>query len=112
MNRINNRAVEIQRVTGLQPRHFADLIRAAQLIFDPTGGVAGLKLDVDWSYFGISDSVAENLQQLGQKYQYASPHIPIDVIWEQLNPETRSWFIESKESLWQLEEAFPTRDED
>ncbi|HAC63457.1 MAG TPA: hypothetical protein DCF68_07925 [Cyanothece sp. UBA12306] len=112
MKRTNNRAMEIQQLTGLKPRHFADLVRAAQLIFDPTGGVAGLKLEVDWSYFGISDSVAGNLEKLGQKYQYSSPHVPIDLIWEQLIPETRSWFIESKESLWQIEEAFPARDED
>lgn len=112
MTRISNRAVEIQQVTGLKLRHFADLVRAAQLIFDPTGGVSGLTLEVDWSYFGISDSVAENLHQFGQKYQYASPHIPIDIIWEELIPETRSWFIASKETLWQIEEAFPALDED
>ncbi len=112
MKQTNNRAKEIQEVTGLKPRHFADLVRAAQLIFDPTGGVSGVKLDVDWSYFGISDSVVENLQQIGRKYQYASPHMAIDIIWEQLIPESRSWFIENKENLWQLEEAFPPLDED
>ena len=112
MKQTNNRAREIQEITGLKPRHFADLVRAAQLIFDPTGGVSGMKLEVDWSYFGISDNVVADLRKFGQKYQYASPHIAIDIIWEQLTPETRSWIIENKESLWQLEEVFPALDED
>ena len=112
MEQINNRAKKIQEITGLEPRHFADLVRTAQLVFDPTGGVSGMKLDVDWSYFGISENVAENLKKFGKKYQYSSPHIPIDVVWEQLTPETRSWVIENKENLWKIEEAFPALDED
>ena len=112
MKQADNQAQKIQEITGLEPRHFADLVRTAQLIFDPTGGVSGMRLEVDWSYFGISDNVAENLKKFGEKYQYASPHIPIDVVWEHLTPETRSWMIENKESLWKIEEAFPALDED
>lgn len=104
--------LKIQQETGLKPRHFADLIRVAQIIFDPSGGVAGRILPVDWSVYGIPDPVAENLKVLGQHYQYASPHVPIDSVWQQLAPYTRLWFIEHKEELWELEEAFPARDED
>ncbi|MEM8781145.1 MAG: hypothetical protein AAGF26_20285 [Cyanobacteria bacterium P01_G01_bin.49] len=112
MKQTNNQAMEVQKVTGLQPRHFADLVRASQLIFDPTGGVAGRKLNIDWSVFGLSPHVIENLRQLGQKYQYSSPHVPLEIIWVQLTPETRSWFIEHKNFIWQFEEVFPPLDED
>jgi cell division ATPase FtsA len=112
MKQTNSQAKKIQEITGLEPRHFADLVRTAQLIFDPTGGVSGMRLEVDWSYFGISENVVENLKEFGQKYQYASPHIAVDVIWEQLIPETRSWVIENKDNLWKIEEAFPALDED
>ena len=33
------RIQEIQQITGLRPTHFADLVRVAQLIYDPSGGV-------------------------------------------------------------------------
>ncbi|MEA5509627.1 hypothetical protein VB715_07610 [Crocosphaera sp. UHCC 0190] len=112
MKSTNSRAMEIQQVTGLKPKHFADLLRASQLIFDPSGGVFGRQFQVDLSVFGLSNHVIDNLRQLGQKYQYASPHIPIDIIWEQLTPETRSWFIDHKNIIWKIEEAFPARDED
>ncbi|UKO99879.1 hypothetical protein [Nostoc sp. UHCC 0870] len=97
---------------SLKPTHFADLIRTAQLVFDPASGVAGRYIQVDWQEFGIPDEVAENLQLLGQKYRYASPHISSDIIWEQLTPVTRTWFLNNKEELWKFEEAFPALDED
>ncbi len=56
--------------------------------------------------------MAENLKSLGQQYQYASPHVPGDIIWSQLTPETRIWFLNRKDELWQFEEAFPALDED
>jgi hypothetical protein len=34
-------SLQIQQVTGLKPRHFADLIRVAQLICDPAAGTPG-----------------------------------------------------------------------
>ncbi len=103
---------EIQKITGLKPTNFADLIRVAQLIYDPSGGVCGKFVQVDWLYFGIPEGVVENLRFLGQKYQYESPHVSIDIVWEQLTPETRSWFIGHKNMLWEIEEAFPALDED
>lgn len=108
----NSKAMDIEQLTGLKPRHFADLVRASQLIFDPTGGVCGRRPNVDWSVFGLSHHVVDNLKQLGQKYQYASPHVPMQLIWVQLTPETRSWFIDHKEILWQIEEVIPPLDED
>lgn len=112
MTRTNEKALAIQQVTGLKPVHFADLIRTAQLIFDPTGGVSGKYMKVDWQSFGIPPAVEDNLKLLGEKYRYASPHLPIEVIWEQLNADTRSWFIENRNTLWQFEEFFPALDED
>ncbi len=103
---------EIQQITGLNATHFSDLIRVAQLIYDPGGGVSGRVFDVDWLTFGISNDVAQNLRRLGKKYQYDLPNIPIDQIWEQLAPETRSWFMANKSILWQIEESFPALDED
>jgi hypothetical protein len=38
----------------------------------------------------------ENLRLLGKQYQYASPHVPVEIIWEQLTLESPSWFIENK----------------
>lgn len=108
----HNKAIEIQSLTGLNSGHFADLIRLAQLIFDPTGGLPHKTLDVDWKTIGIPIGVVNNLRAIGKKYQYASPYIPIDIIWEQLNPESRNWMIENKRSFWKLEEYFPARDED
>lgn len=108
----NNEALQIDEISKLKPVHFADLIRAAQLIFDPAKGVSGTSRNIDWKEFGIPDPVAENLHALGQEYQYASPHIPVEIVWSKLTPETRSWFIENKDQLWKIEEAFPALDED
>ncbi|MGK7878749.1 MAG: hypothetical protein AB4060_01400 [Crocosphaera sp.] len=107
-----SQGMEIQKLTGLKPRHFADLVRASQLVFDPTGGVFGRRLHVDWSVFGLSANVIDNLRQLGEKYQYSSPYVPMEIIWVQLTPETRSWFIDHKDILWEIEEAYPPIDED
>ncbi len=111
---INNkdRIREIQQITGLRPTHFADLVRVAQLIYDPSGGVSSRVVKVNWLDFGIPNMVAENLRSLGQKYQYESPHVSIDLVWEQLTPETRSWFIANRSILWEIEESFPALDED
>ena len=106
------RVREIQQVTGLKPTHFADLVRVSQLIYDPRGGVSATALEVDWLEFDIPAGVAENLRSLGQKYQYESPHVDLDLVWDDLTPETRSWFIANKSSLWTIEEAFPALDED
>ena len=106
------RIQEIQHITGLRPTHVADLIRVAQLIYDPSGGVPSRVIKVNWLSFGISDTVAENLRSLGKQYQYESPHIDIDLIWDDLTPETRSWFIANKRILWEIEESFPALDED
>ena len=57
----NNKAVQIQNLTGLSAGHFADLIRITQLIFDPTGGLPHKTVDVDWKMLGISKGVANNL---------------------------------------------------
>lgn len=107
-----DKARQIQQLTGLKPQHFADLIRAAQLIYDPAAGLSGRVVEVDWQGFEISQSIVENLQSIGQKYRYASPYVPLDIVWEQLTPETRSWFMESKNQLWRFEEIFPPLDED
>ncbi|HLP91902.1 MAG TPA: hypothetical protein VK184_25345 [Nostocaceae cyanobacterium] len=107
-----HKSIQIQEIIGLKPQHFADLIRTAQLVFDPTAGVTGRNLKVDWIDLGIPLSVVDNLQILGAEFQYASPHLPIDVIWSRLTPETRIWFIANKDSLWRFEEIFPALDED
>ncbi|MFK0734131.1 MAG: hypothetical protein ACFKPT_11575 [Gloeotrichia echinulata GP01] len=112
MSQEHNDSLQIQQITGLKPNHFADLIRAAQLIFDPAAGLSGRNLTVDWREFGIPLDVADNLRSLGEQYRYASPHLPIDMVWSQLTPETRIWFVENKNQLWKLEEAFPALDED
>ncbi len=80
------RVQEIQRITGLRPTHFADLIRVAQLIYDPSGGVFGKVVEVNWLDFGIPRSVAENLCSLGKKYRYESPHVDIDYYSFVFNP--------------------------
>jgi len=113
MSQEDKKLPQIQEIGKLKPIHFADLIRAAQLIFDPAAGVSGRSKQVDWQEeFGIPDQVGENLKALGQEYQYASPHVPGEVIWSKLTPETRIWFIENKDELWKIEEAFPALDED
>ncbi len=106
------RIEEIRQVTGLRPTHFADLVRVAQLVYDPSGGVSGKIVEVNWMNFGIPRRVAENLRSIGKKYQYESPHVSPDLVWEQLTPETRSWFIAHKSVLWEIEESFPALDED
>lgn len=108
----NEKARQIRETTGLKPTHFADLIRVAQVIFDPGGGVSGRNLEVDWENFDIPNSVSNNLRLLGEKYYRESPHVPIEIVWEQLTAETRSWMIENKDILWQYEELFPALDED
>ena len=106
------RIQEIQQITGLRPTHFADLVRVAQLIYDPSGGVSGKIVEVNWLNFGIPQEVAVNLRSLGKKYQYESPHVELDLVWDELTPETRSWFIAHKSILWEIEESFPALDED
>ncbi|MEC4888134.1 MAG: hypothetical protein SAL70_43550 [Scytonema sp. PMC 1070.18] len=112
MSQENREILQIQEIYKLKPVHFADLIRAVQLIFDPARGVSGIYREVDWSEFGIPDNVLENLKALGQEYRYASPHVPIEEVWSQLTPEARIWFIDNKDALWKFEEAFPALDED
>jgi hypothetical protein len=107
------RIQEIQQLTGLRPTHFADLIRVAQVIDNPRGCAFGKLVEINWLDFGIPQGVADNLRLLGKKYRYESPHVSIDLVWdEQLTPETRSWFIANKNILWEIEEAFPALDED
>ncbi|MGD1952866.1 MAG: hypothetical protein ACFB14_24955 [Leptolyngbyaceae cyanobacterium] len=106
------RGLEIQQITGLRPTHFADLVRVAQLIYDPSGGIATRVVQVDWLDFEIPETVVKNLSALGRQYQYESPHTDIDLVWENLTPETRSWFIANKSRLWEIEESFPALDED
>lgn len=112
MSQEHNDSLQIEQITALRPNHFADLIRAAQLIFDPAAGLSGRYLKVDWREFGIPLDVVDNLRRLGEQYRYASPHVPVDIVWSQLTPETRIWFVENKNQLWKLEEAFPALDED
>ncbi|MGB6300448.1 MAG: hypothetical protein WBF90_30330 [Rivularia sp. (in: cyanobacteria)] len=108
----NSEASGIEELYKLKPVHFADLIRAAQLVYDPGKGVTGVEPKIDWNEFGIPDNVAENLELLGKEFQYSSPHAPVDQIWQKLTPETRVWFVENKERLWLIEESFPALDED
>ncbi|MBD2662870.1 hypothetical protein B6N60_00382 [Richelia sinica FACHB-800] len=112
MSQEPKKSLQIQEIIGLKPQHFADLIRASQLIFDPSGGISGRRLKVDWESFGIPQNVANNLKCLGEEFQYTSPYISAEVIWNKLIPETRIWFIENKDKLWQFEEIFPALDED
>jgi hypothetical protein len=112
MSQQHNESPQIQQIIGLKANHFADLIRAAQIIFDPATGLSGRHIKVDWREFGVPLDVEENLKFLGEQYRYASPHIPPEVIWSQLTPQTRIWFMEHKDELWQFEEAFPALDED
>ncbi len=100
------------QTTGLRELHFADLIRVAQLIADPSGGLSGRSVQVDWESFGITTAVYTDLFQLGRHYLYASPNIPPIEIWPKLTPITRAWLIENRKLLASLESAFPARDED
>lgn len=106
------RIQEIQQLTGLRPTHFADLIQVAQIIYNPSGGVSGLVVQVNWLDFEISETVASNLYALGYKYRYESPHVDLDIVWDDLTPETRSWFMANRSDLWRIEESFPAMDED
>lgn len=108
----SHRALELQSLTGIQPTQVADLVRVAQLTADPAAGYAGRVAHVDWHALGISRNVLANLRALGRRYQYSHPELPLDVVWEELFPETRSWFIENRAVLHQIEEAFPAADED
>ncbi|MGF1496995.1 MAG: hypothetical protein ACFB8W_09260 [Elainellaceae cyanobacterium] len=106
-------SIDLNDLNNLSPSHFADLIRMAQLIFDPSGGLSGSQMRVDWeAMFGIPPSVVENLRLLGAQYQYEMPHIEPELIWRHLDLDTRQWFIAHKNMLWRFEEAFPARDED
>lgn len=106
------RIQDIQAITGLRPTHFADLVRVAQLIDTPGGSVSGRVISVDWQAFGLPPGVTENLRTLGHQYRHESPHVELDLVWDQLTPETRSWFMAHRSTLWQIEEAFPALDED
>ena len=92
--------------------HFADLIRAAQLIFLPSRGISGVYTDIDWKAIGIPNEVLENLKALGEEYQCSSPHVSPEIIWSRLTPASRVWFLENKDDLWTIEEMFPMLDED
>jgi hypothetical protein len=97
---------------GLRVSYFADLVRLAQMVYDPSGGLSGRSLTVDWQSFGLPEAVVIDLKILGQRYQFSSPHIAPDVIWEQLTPVSRKWFIDNRMALAELEETFLARDED
>ena len=108
----SDKSREIQAITGLSSTNFADLLRTAQLISDPSGGILGRFPEPDWDSLEIPSGVVKDLKALGKKYQYELPPIAPDLIWEQLTPESRSWIIDNKNTLWQFEELFPPLDED
>jgi hypothetical protein len=112
MSQKDNELLQLEEIGKLKPVHFADLIRAAQLIFDPASCMSGVDMQIDWKEFGVPDEVAENLKVLGQEYRYALPQVPPDVVWSKLTPETRVWFVTNKDELWKFEEYFPALDED
>lgn len=102
----------IADLTNLKPVHFADLIRTAQLVYNPASCASGLDMQVDWQLFGMSPEVEENLRALGEEYRYEMPNLPAEVIWAKLLPQTRIWFVENRNQLWKFEEYFPALDED
>jgi hypothetical protein len=106
------KSLEIQDIIGLKPQHFADLIRTAQLVFDPAAGLSGRNVKINWEDFGIPSDVTDNLRELGEEYQYASPYVPPEVVWGKLTTASRIWFVDNKDSLWRFEELFPALDED
>lgn len=112
MSQEPHKSLQLQEIIGLKPQHFADLIRTAQLVFDPVAGLSGRNLKIDWQEFGIPRDVADNLREIGQEYQYASPHIPPEEVWDKLTTQARIWFVENKDNLWRFEEIFPALDED
>lgn len=98
--------------TGLRASHFADLVRFAQMVYDPSGGLSGRSLLVNWTAFGIPEVVVIDLIMLGKQYQLRMPDIAPDVIWSKISQATREWFIENRTMLADLEEIFLARDED
>lgn len=102
----------IANLSQLKAVHFADLIRTAQLVYNPASCASGIDVQVDWQAFGIPEEVEANLWSLGEEYRYDMPNIPADVIWGKLTPETRIWFVENRNQLWKFEEYFPALDED
>lgn len=112
MSREDDEFIELEQLAQLKPIHFADLIRACQLIFDPARGVSGITRNIDWNDFGIPDDIADNLKALGKEFRYALPSVPPEIVWTKLTEKTRIWFVENKEELWKFEEYFPALDED
>ncbi|NET01057.1 MAG: hypothetical protein F6K61_10880 [Sphaerospermopsis sp. SIO1G1] len=112
MSQEPNKSAQIPEIIGLQPRHFADLVRAAQLVFDPCSGTLGRSLTIDWQDLGIPSNIVDNLKEIGAEYRYSSPNIPPEEIWAKLTAESRLWFINNKDNLWEFEEIFPALDED
>lgn len=102
----------LMQVTGLKPHHFADLIRIAQLVADPTCAQAGRSVRVDWEALGICAAVHADLRQLGDRFLYSTPNVSPVLIWEQLTPVSRAWLIENRHGLAAIEAHFPPRDED
>ncbi len=112
MSQQNHSSSQLIPEAGLRASHFADLVRLAQIVYDPSGGLSGRSIVVDWASIGLPEAIVIDLKILGQRYQFASPHISPDVIWEQLTPASRKWFVENRTLLAELEETFLARDED
>jgi hypothetical protein len=113
MSQENEELLNIEQINKLKAVHFADLIRACQLIYDPARGMSGISRQIDWKDYGIPDDVASNFKALGKEYQYSLPNVPPEVIWSKLSEESRVWFMENKEELWKFEDMyFPALDED
>ncbi|TAE54738.1 MAG: hypothetical protein EAZ76_14620 [Nostocales cyanobacterium] len=112
MSQDPQKSIKLEEIISLKPQHFADLIRTAQLIFDPCSGTVGRRVNIDWEDLGVPRSILDNLREIGQEYQYASPHISPEEIWSRLTTESRIWFVENKDNLWRFEEIFPAIDED
>ncbi|BAZ15059.1 hypothetical protein NIES4071_69290 [Calothrix sp. NIES-4071] len=111
MSQMDNELLEFQ-LLGIKPVHFADLVRAAQLMYNPASCMSGIDIEVDWEELGVPNDVLDNLRVLGYEYRYALPDVPPSIIWSKLSPETRVWFVANKEELWKFEEYFPALDED
>ncbi|NJO70894.1 MAG: hypothetical protein HC825_02690, partial [Oscillatoriales cyanobacterium RM1_1_9] len=47
---------------GLRASHFADLVRVAQIVYDPSGGLSGGSFAVDWQSFGLPEGVIADLK--------------------------------------------------
>jgi hypothetical protein len=111
MSQKDNQLLELE-LLGIKSVHFADLIRAAQLMYNPASCMSGVDIEVDWEALGVPDNVLENLKALGHEYRYALPHVAPDIVWSKLTQETRLWFVNYKDDLWKFEEYFPALDED